>query len=364
MSSNKHHIDISRSNYEEYFLLYTDNELTLEEKEAVDAFVLLHPDLQEELQMLMETRLEPADISFGDTSSLLAENFKAAELEESLLLYIDGELEGQDKTMVEKELKNNTVLQEEYTLLLQTKLSPADKIAYPNKEELYRHTEEERKRPFIWWRVAAAVVVLLGASTVLLMNKKGEEIVIPVAKNTPVKDDRKVNQPENYTVKTTDVPGDKKVVEQSLQEGTPAIAIKPKKENNNQLVSHQPVKRNKVLAPQEEPKRSNNLPVPEKNSPTEEMVISHPRVSESNLPIEKTQLQNSTQPVINPTVVAYNPTTATASEPQSTVYKENTKQGSVRGFLRKATRFIEKRTGLKTTNENDQLAFGPVAIKL
>ncbi|HZH95226.1 MAG TPA: hypothetical protein VEY06_05040, partial [Flavisolibacter sp.] len=40
------------------------------------------------------------------------------------------------------------------------------------------------------------------------------------------------------------------------------------------------------------------------------------------------------------------------------------KKGSVRGFLRKATRFIERRTGINPVNEDDELLIGVVAIKL
>ncbi|RYZ17243.1 MAG: hypothetical protein EOO16_24515 [Chitinophagaceae bacterium] len=46
------------------------------------------------------------------------------------------------------------------------------------------------------------------------------------------------------------------------------------------------------------------------------------------------------------------------------VYREEGRQNSVRGFLRKASRFIEKRTGIKTTNEDNQLVVGGVAINL
>jgi hypothetical protein len=40
------------------------------------------------------------------------------------------------------------------------------------------------------------------------------------------------------------------------------------------------------------------------------------------------------------------------------------KKGSVKGFLRKATRLIEKRTGFDPTNENGELLLGVVAVKL
>ena len=55
MSFNSRHI--TPENYEEYLLLYVDNELTAAEKEMVDAFLIVHPELQIELDMLMSTRL-------------------------------------------------------------------------------------------------------------------------------------------------------------------------------------------------------------------------------------------------------------------------------------------------------------------
>ena len=48
----------------------------------------------------------------------------------------------------------------------------------------------------------------------------------------------------------------------------------------------------------------------------------------------------------------------------ATTGNENDKKGSFRGFLRKATRFIERRTGINPTNEDDELLIGAVAIKL
>jgi hypothetical protein len=48
----------------------------------------------------------------------------------------------------------------------------------------------------------------------------------------------------------------------------------------------------------------------------------------------------------------------------ATTGNEKDKKGSVRGFLRKATRFIERRTGINPTNEDDELLIGAIAIKL
>ena len=62
MSSNELHI--TRANYEAYFLMYVDGELTPAQSDAVEAFAALHPDLQEELDLLLTTKLDAETVSF------------------------------------------------------------------------------------------------------------------------------------------------------------------------------------------------------------------------------------------------------------------------------------------------------------
>ncbi|HEY0432645.1 MAG TPA: hypothetical protein VGC95_02160, partial [Chitinophagaceae bacterium] len=51
-----------RHNYEEYFLLYVDNELSPGEVKEVELFVRNNPDLEAEFQLLQQSKL-PADDS-------------------------------------------------------------------------------------------------------------------------------------------------------------------------------------------------------------------------------------------------------------------------------------------------------------
>ncbi|HEY0750744.1 MAG TPA: hypothetical protein VGD26_06300, partial [Chitinophagaceae bacterium] len=162
MLSNQKHIN--RSNYEEFFLLYVDNELTKEERSEVEAFLLLHPDLQDELDALMSTTLSAETFSF-DKESLFADSMKQNSMEESLLLYLDNELPEVDKKSLESELNTNPGLQAEYHILQQAKLDANETIVYPNKEELYRHTTRSI-RPVFMMRAAAAILIMLTAGVI------------------------------------------------------------------------------------------------------------------------------------------------------------------------------------------------------
>ncbi len=62
--------EIGSHNYEDYFLLYTDNELNQEEKEATERFVLQHPQLQAEFMLLQQTRLPVEIIAFEGKEKL------------------------------------------------------------------------------------------------------------------------------------------------------------------------------------------------------------------------------------------------------------------------------------------------------
>lgn len=63
-------VEINTHNYEEFFLLYVDRELSEADSEKVEKFVLQHPQLQDEFTLLKQTVLQPEAITFGDKSSL------------------------------------------------------------------------------------------------------------------------------------------------------------------------------------------------------------------------------------------------------------------------------------------------------
>src|SRR5579863_6865585 len=128
---------VNRNNYEEYFLLYTDNELSDVQRIAVEEFIKVNPDLRGELITLQQLKLKPEqNIFFGDKDVLLRKPDGNAIInnnnyEEYFLLYADSELNADQKKMVEEFVSNNAPLRAEFELLLITQVGPDNNIVFP-----------------------------------------------------------------------------------------------------------------------------------------------------------------------------------------------------------------------------------------
>ena len=118
---------INRHNYEEFLLMYVDNELTAQQRAAVESFMQQNPDLQSEMDMLQQAKLLPDDdIFFGNKEALLKSpgSIGAENHEEYFLNYIDEELDATGRQEVEKFVLQHPQFQEAFTLLKQAKLEP------------------------------------------------------------------------------------------------------------------------------------------------------------------------------------------------------------------------------------------------
>lgn len=157
---------ITRENYEEFFLSYVDNELPAETRLAVERFVAANPDLSEELDTLLQCRLEPEpDALYPHKDSLL-------QYEESLLLYVDGELDEAGQKTVEDLAQREPRLAQELKHLRLTVSEPDPGVVFPGKESLYRPVNR-RIISMPWFRAAAAAAV--AAVALLLLLPRGHK---------------------------------------------------------------------------------------------------------------------------------------------------------------------------------------------
>ncbi len=94
---------INTSNYEAYFLLYIDNELSADEKLAVENFIKEHQGYQDELTSLKQSVLTADNIIFENKSSL----YRLEEMEASLPFAFKQNLYRKEAATVVKGYFNN-----------------------------------------------------------------------------------------------------------------------------------------------------------------------------------------------------------------------------------------------------------------
>ena len=152
-------MNINLHNYETFFLLYIDNELSAAEKNDVEEFVLQYHELQQELKLLKESVLPLDEIIFAHKGSLHKQESINETMQEKLLLHLHNELEDQEKEQLAILFQTDKALQAEWNLLQKTTLDQAEIIPFPDKATLYRH---EKARlitgSFMRWVVAAALI--------------------------------------------------------------------------------------------------------------------------------------------------------------------------------------------------------------
>jgi hypothetical protein len=167
---------ITRENYEEFFLLYIDNELSVAARAAVERFVDEHPDLREEWETFLQCRVQPeAGSAFPYTNELLKE-----EHETLLLSYVDGELDAADRVAVEDIISRQPSKAVEWRQLLLTVSQPDLSVVFPGKERLYRTERRRRLVPLLWMRAGVAAAVL-AVGALLFLNRPHGKGSLPVA---------------------------------------------------------------------------------------------------------------------------------------------------------------------------------------
>lgn len=374
---------ITRDNYEAWFILYLDNELDAESRAAVEAFALAHPDLGEELDMLLQTRLVPdSHQRFGPLDSLMkkeaTEDAIPDQYRDWMLLRVDGELDAEKENELDEWLANEPAGQKEMEWLLRTRLQPEAELVYPDKENLYR-TELPRRAIIIQWRrIAVAASLLLAISTaahVWSVQERNNNSTDPIAENPVAVSNIPVKQPvaseENKQNQTT--PANTPANPALKYEQTVEVqATKSSGRNETRLAQRNTITQ-QASAIAAVSNKTNGLPDGSKTNPNLNAALETAQTTGVQdayavklVKAENTPLTNSKQinrmPLVTPEHL----------QPLEPVYAANTiaatdEQGGrnkLRGFFRKVTRTFEKATNLKATDADDRLLIGGLAIQL
>ncbi len=337
---------IHLGNYEEYFILYLDNELTDAEMQQVDAFLLVNPDLQAEFEILASTKLPAEDFSFNK-EDLFAENMRVNAIDEDLLLYIDNELPDEKAKILALELDANKDYQLQHSLLMKTKLDPSEKIIFPGKESLYRRTERKIFQP--WMRIAAAVVVV-AAMGVIYFNRPGSDLTPPevaVVENKKPEEKKVENDNRETEIISPEIPAQTRADVQNM--------TARKEKTTSQDI--------KVQEPEQHQQENENLVAVRRDDERKPLEALDPNTATGFTGTMNVSMENA---ILNNAVTISSPdplNNTNAATPENAVASNSENKGSVKGFLRKATRLIEKRTGIDATTDGE-LLIGVLAVKL
>ncbi|WP_336517324.1 hypothetical protein [Pollutibacter soli] len=374
---------INRENYEEYFILYADNELKLAERNMVEEFVAIHSDLKEEFDMMLQMKLDPEDqMAFPDKGSL----FKPIELQDDqfqpepgqleMLMYMDNELEEEERLKFEKKLKSDKKIREELDIFLNARAEPDFKVVFPDKALLYRHTEKSAPIFRITWvRVAVAAAVILIAGLLWLnRSDSGNSTIDPTvyAKNDGNEkvEGRKADQPESKKDSSAETTG----VADNQRGSFRATDESERKQETNRLVAGRNTKDNaektttiKKVTGGEKP--SNHLAVNRVSSP--DPLQKNITTPDPGNPIDKNEINTTTaiaktsppnitdRPEMSSTAsfasanhIKTNYATdallhgddETAERTTQLTEEEKPRKGALRGFFRKANRVLNRVT--------------------
>jgi hypothetical protein len=289
---------INHNNYEIWFLLYADNELSAEEKESVLLFVKENPSLESEFNLLGESTLSVDEtVVFPDKSSLYRED---AEITEPAYVF-----------------------------------EPDYSIVYPNKPALYKHTGA---RYTIWPRAflaAACILFIAGMFWIFYGENEQQQSVVVQPKISVKSENDMVAANKNY-------PTPNKAV---------AISTPVKKEKTDLQTSiYKPSISANSIPVNSEMTMATTTPVTNNVQPT------------NNLPTQLYNTETSkTDPLIVAEPIFISEPLSASSNEMSAQYASNIQPAEknktpLRGIIRKITRLIGKER-----QESDQVKFIQVA---
>ena len=178
---------INQHNYEHYFLMYIDNELSATEMAEVSDFIMQHPNYANKLQELQQLKISPDNIIYENKFSL----YKLSEQDEQCITYLGNEMTNEEKVSFESEISTDIYLQTNVKQWQATFITPPTTIEIDQnfKNSLYKKSAQIKplwatttfKR---WASVAAILILVIGFS---LFNAKNEQEIPSFTNNIGVK---------------------------------------------------------------------------------------------------------------------------------------------------------------------------------
>jgi len=370
-------MNINRNNYEEYFLLYADNELTATERKVVEIFLQENVDLKEEFLMIQMTVNSPErEMKLSDKSFLLKTEpsfINENNYEEIFVLYHDNELSEEQKRKTEKFIAENLKLQSEFESIGKAKLHFEKNLIYPNKKELYRKEKSGKIIPLVLWRSFAAAVFIGFGLWIAIPYFNKNKVYQPVASiiNNAIKTP---GIKERKPAENTRTAGP----ENEQQTAASSSKIKESKETSDEekeikkTVLQQKIKKESITKTEEKPKDS---PIEEKIEMIKpnvdyQLATSNQPIKKLPQTIEKTEnslennlasiQKNGVQPDVEEPHYAQRASYISPADQNNDNYvfydisTEEFRKSKVGGFLKKVKRVVERNNPISRLFPGDE----------
>jgi hypothetical protein len=369
---------ITRDNYEAYFVMYVDDELSAADRKAVENFIQQHSDLEEELVMLQQSVLHADEHIVFEQKELLFKNSAAPILvnennyEQYFVLYGDDELTNEEKDKVEQFVYHHPQYQVEFELIQQSRLVPDNSLTFPDKAYLYR-TEEDESRvvAFPWWRLTTAAIALLVIGSlawyISVHTGQPEVAIVPATKSSGDSNTKPVVAQKNNKEEINPTPANEMAVVETPVSTNPA---RDNKQPGERITQNDSYKKN-ISTPRNiqqqvyVQQKSKQQPVPtavdEKSFSAKQVDVALGKSYER--PVVKTAIvqQTISEPIAINTV-AEKPDDETEQTP-TYVLNTSINKTPLRGFFRKVSRVVEKVTGDDNGKGGIRIANLEIALK-
>lgn len=370
-------MEINRNNYEEFFLMYVDGELSTSDEKMVEIFIKENPDLEQELVFFQQSKLlsDPA-IIYDHKETLMAQPagsriINLTNYEEFFLMYADNELSEEEKAGVEKFASQHPKLRKDLSYILKCRIKADPQIVFQGKESLFRYEPKKRIIYFSRFNLSVAASFLLVAGFLLfrfVFNQHGTapagiSHVIPPNKNTnPEKKSPAIVTPGTVNPYNQSTAKLQQLPDRSLTENPKGSSLKKKQDKQMGPVAESEAglvaaKKSIEVAPvpgnMVGPNTSDISSMIEKSGKPV-IALNHEQVQKA-ADIEDQNLHTGQQLAV---------VTMPNTEDGITVLTGTPSKSTMRGFFRKVSRVFEKTTRIGDEDEKKGVLIGNFQIAL
>ena len=195
---------INRKNYELFFVDYLDGKLSHSDQLELMAFLSVNPDLEEELNMVRDIKIEPENISFSAKNSLKkneATEISIEKFQELCVSKIEKTISSSDEALLTAHLQKHPELIKDLQLFELTLLRPDLSVTAPNKENL-KQLSSERIEELIIGKIEKTLNAEEKSVLTAQINKQHElEKEIQLFEKTILKADLSIVYPDKNSLK-------------------------------------------------------------------------------------------------------------------------------------------------------------------